>query len=649
MNRKERRHQNKFKKPKPSTSSTAMNTDTLALFEKAKVLFESSDYEAADELCQDVAAGAPLDAAPFHLRALIQYRLGNMNLAGEMILEAITRNDNDPEIHSNCGTIMNMLGRHMEAEAACRYVIEMTPRRAEAHSNLGVALEMQGRFDEAIRACELALEIQPNFPEAQINLGNLFARAGDLIGALEVYSTVIKQSPNNPMVRVNMSVVLLRLNEAEAAESLAHEALEINPNYLEALIALGSAYHAQKHFELAIISFEKALLEQPLSVEAGMKRAESLHQWDRSNEAICGYKALIKDNKAAGEVFCGLGRVLQKSGDSCGAIEAFQRAIEVKSSYGSAHFNLVRVLGASVDETNLKSIQRALDDPKTPLMDQLDLYFALGEALDARQEYDKAFRAFSSGNELQTSFFQANEIEFDPDVFDQQIDTIINKFKHPSLDAQLSKKSTLMAPIFILGLPHSGILNVAKAISTHTEVKVIGEMGTIIKLVGHEPEGSIYIEDIWDSILVEADIILSAHKNVTCIVDTTSEHFMYLGIIEQLFPKARIIHCHRNQTEVGLACYFENSGSSKTWDTNLVTINGYIRAENRLMKHWKESVNIPILSVCYEGLTINTKTQIQKIIKFIGLECDDKCAVINVSLERNVAPYMPQVSVFNVD
>jgi tetratricopeptide (TPR) repeat protein len=506
---------------------------------------------------------------------------------------------------------------------------------------------MQGRFDEAIRACELALEIQPNFPEAQINLGNLFARSGDLIRALEAFSKVIKQSPNNPMVRVNMSVVLLRLNEAEAAESLAHEALEINPNYLEALIALGSAYHAQKLFELAIISFEKALLEQPLSVEAGIKRAESLHQSGRLNEAICGYRALIKDNKAAGEVFCGLGLVLRANDDLDGAIDSFRRAIEAKPNYGSAHFNLTRTLGVSVGEIDLKNMQTALDDPKTPLVDRIDLHFALGESFDALQEYDKAFKAFASGNALQTSSFEANEMSFVSDMLNQQIDTIINTFQTPSSGARLTESSVLHAPVFILGLPHSGISNIAQAISAHTEIKVIGEAATMIKLVGQEPAGLFNTENIWDSIVVEADAMFTTHNNIKCIIDTTAKHFMYIGIIERLFPKARIIHCHRNQVDVGLECYFENSGGSKTWNTDLVAINCYMRAENRLMAHWKENIDIPILSVCYAELTNDTKAQLQKIMEFIGLEYDDKCKDIDVSFSRNLSLYTPHLSVFN--
>ncbi len=486
-----------------------------------------------------------------------------MNLARDMILEAITRIDNDPEIHSNCGAIMNMLGRHMEAEPSCRYVIEMTPCCAEAYSNLGVALEMQGRFDEASVACEQALKIQPNYPEAQINLGILYVRSGNLIDAVEAYSTVIKKAPKNPMAWANMSVILLRFNEAEAAEALAHEAFEINPNYIEALVALGSAYHAQKYFERAIIYFEKALAQQPLTVEAGMRRAKSLQKCGRLKEAIFGYKALIKENKVAAEVFCGLGQVLLENDDTDSAIIAFRRAIEIKPNYGNAHFNLLRTLGISVDSIDLKNIQTAIDETKANHSDQIDLYFALGEALGARQEYDREFKAFSSGNVLQTSIFKANEMGFDPEVFDQQIDMIINSFQTPSHYFQSNSVSAIQIPVFILGLLHFGIENIAKAISVHGEVKVIGEIGTLIKFAGRALGGFTGIKDVWDEIVVEADRMFSANKNSTYIVDTTAGHFMYLGIIERLFPKARIIHCYNNQVDVGLSCYFDNSGGIK--------------------------------------------------------------------------------------
>ena len=639
MNREERRRQNKLKKSNTSASPTQMSGDALALYEKATALFEKGDLEGADELCQDAAAGAPLDAEPFHLRALIQYRLGNLNVAGDMILEAITRNDDDPEIHSNCGVIMNMLGRHMEAEAACRHVIELAPHRAEVHSNLGVALEMQGRFDEAIEACEQALKIQPNYPEARINLGNLYVRSADLISAVEAYVKVIEQSPDNPTARANMSVVLLRLNEPEAAVSFALDALEINPDYPEALIALANAYQAQKQYDLALTSFDKALAVHPQSVEARMKRAETLHQSGHSDQAINAFNELIVDNNTAGEVFCGLGTVLQSLGLMDKAIVAFRRAIEIKPSLGIAHYKLVCALGVSVDGVDLKRIQTALDNPKTPLLDKIDLHFSRGEALHSLQEFDRAFIAISSGNELKNTYAQANEMAFDADVFDEHIDAIINVFSDPSKKAQLPQSSATTVPIFIVGMPHSGLSDVGKIIAAHPEVKNLGEAETMIKWVGHEPDDIEGLIEVWGSISAEVEKVYSAPTETPRVLDTTPAHFMYVGIIERLFPNARIIHCQSNVADVELACYFENKTNSNIWSSDLTCIRRYMKAEDRMMTHWKSASQLPILDVDFDRLVSDVIATSKEIIEFIGLDWNDACSGIGVGPARYAEDY----------
>ena len=44
---------------------------------------------------------------------------------------------------------MNILGRHVEAKAQCRSVIDIDSTRHNAHKNLGLALAGQSRFREA--------------------------------------------------------------------------------------------------------------------------------------------------------------------------------------------------------------------------------------------------------------------------------------------------------------------------------------------------------------------------------------------------------------------------------------------------------------------------------------------------------------------
>ena len=111
----------------------------------AEAVLDSGDLVAAEKVYQDVTQKDPANAEAYHMLAMIAYSGGHMVEAGERILEAITRNDDDPAIHANCGAIMNLLGRPWEAEAACRHVITLDPDHAEAHNNLAVSLEVQSQ------------------------------------------------------------------------------------------------------------------------------------------------------------------------------------------------------------------------------------------------------------------------------------------------------------------------------------------------------------------------------------------------------------------------------------------------------------------------------------------------------------------------
>ena len=122
MNRKQRRKQKRDEK-------RARRPDPAAkeLLKQARASLEAGNLGLAEKQFRALTQRDPLNAEPFHMLALIAYQGGRFAEAGEMILEAITRDDSDPLIHANCGAILNVLGRAMEAEAASRHAIALKP------------------------------------------------------------------------------------------------------------------------------------------------------------------------------------------------------------------------------------------------------------------------------------------------------------------------------------------------------------------------------------------------------------------------------------------------------------------------------------------------------------------------------------------
>ncbi len=624
MNREERRRQKSLNQTKAPSGLSEGDKAAHTQLEKARALFEKGAYAEADDLCQDVSASMPLDADPFHLRALIQYRLGNMSLAGDMILEAITRNDTDPEIHANCGAIMNMLGRYAEAEAACRHVISLRPRRADAYGHMAVALEMQGRFDEAIDAAREALKHQSNYPEARINLGNLLVRKCDFIGAVEAYAKVIDASPENPTARANMSLALLRLGEPEAAETLAREALDLNPDYPEALIALGNALSAQMQYPEALQAFNKALELRPQSIEATLCRSSALLQKGELDEAEAACRDLIVNEEAAAEVFVGLGTVLTAKDQFDAAADAFRSAIAIKPGLAEGHRQLASVLGAAISKAELEALQKISDDPKTTASDRVRLTFTLADILDERGDEKKAFATYTAANKQRKSLLTTNDIEFDPDVFDAHIEVLMKAFSGPQKPLTASRVADQLEPVFLVGVPNAGMALVERLLSAHPNVVSLGNAATVMGLIGDDPQNLFNEGDAeneaFAELLEDVGLMFSPSGSAERIIDTTPLHFLYLGVIELLFPKARIIHCQRDKTDLGLACYFEDFGMADAWATDVAHIKRFVEAEAHLMTHWKQVLQTPVLTVPYEMLISDMDTSINQLFAFLGID-----------------------------
>jgi len=627
VNRQERRRRRKQQQNSgDSPSGISPKIATGVQLGEASEHYAAGRLEEAAELCQDAIAGAPLEGDTFHLLALIRYRQGRLQDAGENILEAITRNDTNPEMHANCGAIMNMLGRHAEAEAACRHAISLKPKNAEVFSNLAVALEMQGRLNEAKEACLEGLRLNPDYPEARINLGNLHVREGDYVSGVECYAEAIRLAPENPTARANLSVALLRLGEMDNAIEQAREALALNPEYVEALNALGNALMTQGDYHQAEDAFRKAYAIQPAHREAGINLAATLQKAGQTSEAVATYRSILEFNPDLAEAENGLGIVLLGQGNSDDATAAFRRATEIKPELAEAWYNLA----SSDDEVSpeeTRKIQDILGNSNINDSQKTNLHFALAELSERHGDTDGAMSNLNEGNRLRAEEFAKNEIIFDADDLDREISDITAIFSADLLSRMREFGNQSEVPVFVCGMPRSGTTLVEQIISSHGEAGSVGERQTVGDLVSDFPDGVTELTreragELCQLALNRFDVDSDRIKHV---IDKSPFSFFYLGLIQVLFPNARVIHCQRNPMDVGLSCYAQNFTANHPWSTDLTGIGRYIQAESRMMEHWRSVLDLAILEVRYEDVVADIENQGRRIIDFLGLQWSDAC------------------------
>ena len=103
-------------------------------------------------------------------------------------------------------------------------------------------------------------------------------------------------------------------------------------------------------------------------------------------------------------------------------------------------------------------------------------------------------------------------------------------------------------------------------------------------------------------------------------------NFVHVGLIEMLFPQARVIHCVRHPLDMLLRCYFKNfAGRSLAFSFDLEAIARYLASYQRIMRHWRGVSSLQLTEVAYEPLVRDPGVQIPRLIEALDLDWDERC------------------------
>ena len=125
-----------------------------------------------------------------------------------------------------------------------------------------------------------------------------------------------------------------------AAVTEFHEALRLDPNFVEAHRKLATALRAQGKLGAAITEFRAAVRLEPGNALGHHSLGKVLKEQGELDEAIAEYHAAIRLKADYSEAHVSLGAALALSGELDQAIEEFRAAIRLSPKNAEAHCNL---------------------------------------------------------------------------------------------------------------------------------------------------------------------------------------------------------------------------------------------------------------------------------------------------------------------
>ncbi|MGA2399845.1 MAG: sulfotransferase [Steroidobacteraceae bacterium] len=423
-------------------------------------------------------------------------------------------------------------------------------------------LDRQGRVHEAIAAYQAVLRRWPVLADCWYRLAVLERKAGRFGSALDSYQQALDHGIKRPEeVHLNRGVIYSDELQSAAAERELELALALRPTYIPALLNLANLHEDQGRREAALDIYEKALAIAPASPHI-LARYANARSFDARDDAL---------------------------------IARLESALSAEMS----------------------------------MADRAMLGFALGRALDACADYPAAFAAYRAANAASRASRPADAAHYDRAAEVRRIARLMEISPPTSPPSVTPPRGP--RPIFICGMFRSGSTLLEQLLSGHPRVTAGGELQFIPylaqKVLAPFPESiPMTPHHVIEGLALQyIDVLARLFPGAELVTDKRPDNFLYIGLIKQLFPDAKIVHTVRNPLDTCLSIYFTHLDHGLDYALDLMDIGHHYRQYKRLMAHWKARYGADIIDVDYDGLVRAPRQYIEGLLGHLGLEAHEDC------------------------
>lgn len=576
-------------------------------------------------------------------KAFEHFQRGQLKKAQSLYEKLCKTNANDAEALYMLGSTYGRIGNFNRARTTLEMALAKQPDAPPIICALGATYKALGDTDKAIASFKKALGLQPESPDIKLELAGLLMEQGKLSEAKSLLKSVIQK----PVPDTTQATALHGLGEIFHLERKLDEAIDHYRRSIKSDPArpmthnrLGHALHTLGRLDEAIHHYRTAIMQSPDLAVAHKNLASSLLTAGHLNEANAATdKALAIDPDYIDAITC-KASILERQDDHAGAYKLISPLIHKKTMHPGlaiAFSNICSKVNACNDATDY--LETLLKDNSLPDSTREQLHYAAGKLYDRLDLFKNAFEHFVCANNLRADSYSSGSHW-------AVTHTIIETFGPDFMENAPRATHGSRLPIFIVGMPRSGTSLTEQILSRHDNVFAAGELVEIEKQANIIcASGDITFPICFRS--VSQNTIDSAAENYIhhlkhlsadskYVTDKMPQNFIFLGLINLLFPGARVIHCMRDPRDVCLSIYFQHFNESHNYATRLENIADYYLSYQRLMRHWKSVLDIPILDLRYEELVMSQETTSRRLLDFLDLEWDPRCLDFHRS-DRHVA------------
>ncbi len=276
--------------------------------------------------------------------------------------------------------------------------------REDLHYHIGALLIKLKKYDEALQEFNDALSINPKDPRVHNDLGVIYKEHNDFPKAEYHYKYAIEIESDFILAIVNLTELYLQQKKYEPAIELLEKSLNINPNNPELLYNLGFVYHNSEKKEKAVQYYTKVLSlipDHPNTLNNIALIYIEDNQWKKAKETL---QQCIIHNPHFTLAYANYGDILYTENQLEEALYYYDKGLETNTN----HIGLCIALSTLYSE--MKKFEKGITELHELLKiypQSTNLWLTLGNIYKMNKIYNEAINSYNRILNIDSSLFEA--------------------------------------------------------------------------------------------------------------------------------------------------------------------------------------------------------------------------------------------------
>jgi len=450
--------------------------------------------------------------------------------------------------------------------------------------------------------------------------------AGRVREAVAMLVELTGKHPDELFYYAHLATLLDHLGDTDAAIGHYIRLLARQPDMASAHFNVALLYRKAKRYDDAIAAYEKAI---SLDIEGAEEVYSNLGvlyaELRRPDDARRCYASALDRRPGYVPAMYNLAGLNEECGDRDGAVELYEQILAVEPQHWDS---LIRLAYAQRATGTGEPLIGRLREGQRRANDRLaaeGLEFAEGKLLDDLGRHEDAYAAYTAANALA----RQRQAPYDRVAAENARASICRFFNNAKIESLDSGSEA--TPVFICGMFRSGSTLVEQILAAHPDIEAGGELDLLPWLMAKQLAP--YPERL--DTATPADMRAAADEylaqrgqlfpDARLVTDKRPDNLVHLGLIRALFPKARIVHTHRDKRDNCLSVYFQQLGGNLNYANRLADIAHYYEQQAALYEHWAGIMPDNLYSLNYEALVADPETVVRGLLEFLGVDWSDRC------------------------